>query len=183
MNNGTQYIYASPGKNDELYTKREGVLPLLKFLEPFKNKIIWCPFDTVESEFVKIFKENGYDVAYSHIAYGQDFYTFEPENWDILISNPPFTNKRGIIERALSFKKPFALLLPITWLNDSAPAEVFKGRNFQILSFDRRMTFKNSQKGKRINFLSAYFCVDFLPEKFIFEDLYPSGQCKLNIET
>lgn len=181
MDNGTQYVHASKGKNDELYTKKEGVLPLLDFLKPFKEKIIWCPFDTEASEFVKVFTENGFNVVYSSIETGQDFFSYEPENWDILISNPPFTNKRGIIKRALSFKKPFALLLPITWLNDSAPAEEFKDRNFQILSFDKRMTFKNAPKGKQINFLAAYFCCDFLPKGFIFKKLYPSWQCKLNI--
>lgn len=183
MKNSTQYIHTSNGKNDERYTKKEGVLPLLEFLEPFKNKVIWCPFDTKNSEFVKIFRENGYNVINSSIEAGQDFYFYEPENWDILISNPPFTNKRGIVERALSFNKPFALLLPITWLNDSAPAQLFKDRNFQILSFDKRMTFKNSPAGKQINFLSAYFCVDFLPKQFIFENLYPSYQLGLNIKT
>jgi len=181
LNNGTKYIHTSKGKNNELYTKKEGVLPLLNFLKPFKEKIIWCPFDTESSEFVKEFTENGFNVIYSSIESGQDFYTYQPENWDVLISNPPFTNKRGIVERALSFNKPFALLLPITWLNDAAPAQVFKNRNFQILSFDRRMTFKNSPKGKQINFLAAYFCVDFLPKGFIFEELYPSKQVKLNL--
>lgn len=183
MINGTNYVHTSKGLNDERYTKKEGVLPLLKFLKPFKNKVVWCPFDTSESEFVKVFTENGFQVTYSHIDYGQDFFSYEPKNWDVLISNPPFTNKKGIVERALSFNKPFALLLPITWLNDAAPAQLFKDRNFQILSFDRRMTFKNSPKGKQINFLAAYFCVDFLPKHFIFENLYPTHQLGLQIKT
>lgn len=67
MDNGTQYVHTSKGKNDELYTKEEGVLPLLDFLKPFKEKIIWCPFDTETSEFVKVLKENEYEVIYSHI--------------------------------------------------------------------------------------------------------------------
>ena len=64
-------------------------------------------------------KENGFKVIYSHIEYGQDFLIYEPEKWDVLISNPPYKNKRVYWERALSLKKPFALLLPLNILSDS----------------------------------------------------------------
>ena len=84
------------GNNDECYTPQYAVLPLLEFLKPFKNKIIWCPFDKEESEFVKVFKSSGYNVVFSHIDDGQDFYKYEPEKWDLIVSNPPFTNKKAI---------------------------------------------------------------------------------------
>ena len=115
-------------------TPRYGVLPIVKYLP--KDKIIWCPFDKEDSEFVKVLTEQGYKVVYSHIENGQDFYTYEPEEWDILVSNPPFTNKRQIFERALSFSKPFALIMSNTWLNDSAPKQVFKDKQLQILFFE-----------------------------------------------
>ena len=55
MNKTTNdYIRTSKGKNDECYTYRYAVEPLLEFLEPYRNKTIWCPFDTEESEFVKV---------------------------------------------------------------------------------------------------------------------------------
>lgn len=88
------FMHTSTGKNDECWTERYAVEPLLKYLEPFRDKIIWCPFDTEESEFVKVFKENGYNVVFSHIWNGQDYFTYEPDKWDLLISNPPFTGKR-----------------------------------------------------------------------------------------
>lgn len=112
-----EHIHLSKGKNDECYTKRYAVEPLLPYLEQFRDKIIWCPFDKDDSEFVKVFQENGFNVVYSHIDYGQNFFLYEPDAWDVLISNPPFTNKTQIFERALSFKKPFALLMSILWLN------------------------------------------------------------------
>ena len=52
-----EFLYALNGKKDECYTYRYGVEPLLEFLPPYNNKIIWCPFDTEESEFVKVFKD------------------------------------------------------------------------------------------------------------------------------
>ncbi len=62
-----EYVHNSKGKNDECYTKRYAVEPLLKFLEPFRDKIIWCPFDKEDSEFVKVFQEHGFHVVFSHI--------------------------------------------------------------------------------------------------------------------
>lgn len=177
-----EHLRKSKGKNDECYTPRYGVEPLLEFLEPYKNKIIWCPFDDENSEFVKVFKEEGYQVVYSHIKYGQNYYTYEPDNWDVMISNPPFTNKAEIFKRALSFNKPFALLMTITWLNDATPAKVFKNKELQILSFNERMEFKNRNQKKQISFLSAYFCFNFLPKNFLFRSFENRNQMKLPIQ-
>ena len=60
------------------------------------------------------------------------------------MSNPPFTNKRQIFERALSFGKPFALIMSNTWLNDSAPKKLFMEKDLQLLMFDRRIKFINN---------------------------------------
>ena len=120
----SQKVLYSSGKNDECYTPAYGVAPIIKYIPP--KATVWCPFDTNESEFVKQINENGNKVIASHIDNGQDFYGYEPsERWDVMISNPPFTNKRKIFERALSFNKPFALMFPLTWLNDAAPKQIF----------------------------------------------------------
>lgn len=178
--NNINYIHTTPGKNDECYTERYAVEPLLEFLEPFKDSIIWCPFDKEESEFVKVFKENGFKVVYSHIDEGKNFFNYEPEEWDIMISNPPFTNKREIFERALSFGKPFALIMTLTWLNDRTPMKIFKNRNFQLLMFEDRMNFKGqANKAKQISFSSAYFCCDFLPQQILIRDFKNQNQMKL----
>lgn len=163
-------ILYSQGNNDECYTPKYGVIPILEFLP--KNKIVWCPFDTEGSQYVKTLKENGYNVVYSHINNGKDFYKYEPDNWDILVSNPPFTGKRKIVERALSFNKPFALLLPLTWLNDSAPKQLFKDKDLQLLMFDKRIKFINNGKiENKITFSSAYYCWNLLPKQIIMKEL------------
>ncbi len=65
--------------------------------------IVWCPFDKEESNFVKQLSKWAFiDVVFSHIDNGQDFFNYEPKEWDIIVSNPPFTNKRKYFERALS---------------------------------------------------------------------------------
>lgn len=180
-----EHLHTSSGANDECYTYSYAVEPLLEYLERFRGKIIWCPFDTEESEYVKVFKAHGHKVVYSHIEYGQDFYKYEPEEWDILITNPAFSNKTEMFKRVISFGKPFAILMNITYLNDGTAAKVFKDIDLQILSFDKRMEFKNQPVDKKINFLSAYFCSNFLPEdlgvnsKIVFSDFRNRNQLNL----
>ena len=38
--------------NDEFFTLEYAIKPLLKYLDGYKT--IWCPFDTAESNFVKM---------------------------------------------------------------------------------------------------------------------------------
>ena len=158
------------GGNDECYTPKSVVKIIQKYIP--KDKIIWCPFDKVESEFViELSKTN--KVIYSHIDNGQDFYTYEPaEHWDYIISNPPFTKKKEIFKRALSFNKPFGLIMTNTWLNDSAPKQLFKDKNFQLLFLIDRINFINSngEDMGRPPFSSSFFCYDLLPKDIIIED-------------
>lgn len=51
--------------NDEFYTPNYAIEPLLKYLKSDSN--IWCPFDTEESNFVKILSVN-HNVTCSHIT-------------------------------------------------------------------------------------------------------------------
>ena len=168
----SQAILYSVGKNDECLTPDYGVKPIIKYIP--KNAVVWCPFDTEESEFVKQIRSNGNKVIYSHISNGQDFYTWEPkERWDCIVSNPPFTAKRQIFERALSFNKPFALFMSNTWLNDAAPKQLFKEKDLQLLMFEQRMKFLNNGKVQnKITFSSSYFCYNFLPKQIIMESLF-----------
>jgi hypothetical protein len=160
----------SEGNNDECYTPDYGVAPILKYIP--EGVKVWCPFDTVDSEFVKqISKQN--EVVFTHIQYGQDFLTYEPSKWDVIVSNPPFTNKRKFFERALSFEKPFALIMTNTWLNDSAPKQLFKDKDLQLLMFDKRMKFHSpdGRPNDKITFSSSYYCWNFLPKQIIMEEL------------
>lgn len=163
--NSSKILYSSGG-NDECFTPEYAVEPIIKYIPT--GGIIWCPFDTKDSNFVKLLKQNGFNVVYSHISTGQDFYEYEPKQWDIIVSNPPFTNKRKIFERALSFNKPFALLMSNTWLNDSAPKQLFKDKDLQLLMFEQRIEFNNT---KKITFSSSYYCWNLLPKQIIMEKL------------
>lgn len=161
-------ILYSSGKNDECYTPAYAVTPIIKYIPD--DVVVWCPFDTKDSEFVKQISHT-HSVVHSHIDYGQDFFSYEPHYWDVIVSNPPFTNKRKFFERALSFNKPFALIMTNTWLNDAAPKQLFKDKDLQLLMFDKRMEFiqPNKEVTGKITFSSSYYCWNFLPKQIIME--------------
>ena len=163
-------VLYSGGNNDECYTPDYAVKPILEYIP--KDVTVWCPFDTEESEFVKqISKTN--PVTYSHLDKGQDFFQYQPSEWDIIISNPPFSNKKKFFQRALAFNKPFALIMTNTWLNDSTPKILFKDKDLQLLMFDKRMEFinPNGQVNNKITFSSSYYCWNFLPKQIIMKTL------------
>ena len=166
----TGKLMYSVGNNDECYTPDYGVKTILKYIP--EDATVWCPFDTIDSEFTKqISKQN--KVIATHISMGIDFFDFEPEYWDVMVSNPPFTNKRKYFERALSFVKPFALIMTNTWLNDSAPKQLFKDKDLQLLMFDKRMKFisPDGRDNDKITFSSSYYSYNILPKQIIIEEL------------
>ena len=144
MINSKKILY-SGGSNDECVTLDYAVKPIIKYLP--KDWVVWCPFDTEDSEFVKQIMANGNKVVHSHIFEGKDFYTYEPdEHWDCIMSN--------------------------TWLNDSAPKQLFKDKDLQLLMFDKRMRFMNNGEiQNKITFSSSYYCWNFLPKQIIMEEL------------
>lgn len=169
-------VYYANGGGDEQYTPRKTVEILLPYIKHLKGKTFWLPFDKEDSQFVQVLTENGYDVVYSHIEYGQDFFSYEPEHWDVLLSNPPYHNKRAYWERALSFGKPFALLLPVNILSDSIINVTMKGKEseFQLLVPSRRTRFYNAltgEVGKQPTFKAAYFGVGIFEQQLLLADL------------
>lgn len=175
MSKATQLWYANGG-GDEQYTPKRTVELLLPYIQHLKDKTIWCPFDREDSQFVYVLRENGFNVVFSHLDYGQDFFKYEPEHWDVIISNPPYRNKRSYWERCLSFRKPFALLLPINILSDSVINTTMKGREKELclLIPSKRTRFYNANTGKVGNlptFKAAYFGVGIFEQQLILADL------------
>lgn len=160
-------------KNDECFTPRYAIEPLLKYIKP--NSTIWCPFDKPYSNYVKVFTEAGHKVLASHIDDGQNFFSYQPSvDYDYIISNPPFSRKREVLQRLKALNKPYAILLPISLLNDNYNEVLDNQTEFMI--FDKRIEFlyhqqENAKKGL-INFKSVYFCKGFLGGANVFEKIY-----------
>ena len=160
-------VYYINGGGDEQYTPPKTVEILLPHIQHLKGKTIWLPFDREDSQFVKVLKANGFKVVYSHIDYGQDFFNYEPDKWDVIISNPPYTNKRAYWERCLAFVN--ATLAEREREREDAPA-----RELQLLIPSRRTKFYNAKTGKvggQPTFKAAYFGVDIFKRQIILAEL------------
>lgn len=105
-------VLANQNRSDEWYTPENVVRQMLDLFPPPKGGIILCPFDTADSNFVKVLQEN----CDNKIVYGiRDFMTRD-YRFDYLITNPPFSYKDRIIERCINTGKPCVLLLSLDTL-------------------------------------------------------------------
>lgn len=157
---------------DEIYTPRYAVTPIVKYLHKFKT--ILCPFDTDESEYVKVLKENGFNVIHSHKDDGLNFFHITEEfikynEIDCIVSNPPYSIKDDVLTYIYSLNIPFALLLPITALEGKARNRLYQKHGLEILVFDIRINFLKQSKNNYFN--TSYFCNGILPEQLVFEKL------------
>lgn len=163
--------YENCGGGDEQYTPYYAVEIIIPYIQHLKEKIFWCPCDTEESEFVKVLRENGFKVVHSHISTGQDFFEYEPEQFDVILTNPPYQNKRKFIERAESFKKPYAFFLPANIISDSVLNDIFGDMSqMTCLVPDKRTRFFNAEKkatGKQPTFKAIYIGKNFFEKQII----------------
>ena len=167
MNNGLN-------QNDEFYTPFYAIKPLLKYLKKYKT--IWCHFDTKESLFVKELTKAGHNVIYTHILNGQDFFEYEPENYDCIVSNPPYSLKSEVFDRLFSLNKPFAMLVGVVGIFESQKRfNMFKQNNFEIMYFNKRISYFRDYKDEKsmLNppFSSVYITKNILPKQIIFEKI------------
>ena len=172
------YLTAKTDKaSDEVFTPEYAVLPLIKYLTLFNPQAtIWCPFDLANSQYVKVFKKFGFKVIHSHIDEDKNFFFYEPdEHYDIIISNPPFSQKDNVLKRLYELDKPYAMLMPVPALQGQARFPYIKD-NLQYLGFDKRINYYTNQDltqvQKGVSFGSCYLCKKFLPKDLILEELH-----------
>lgn len=174
------YLTAKTNKeSDETYTPDYAVKPIIKYVKDYasrnwkENLVVWCPFDTEESYYVKLLRASGFTVVATHIDNDENFFYYEPEEYDIIVSNPPFSVKDDIIKRLYELNKPYAMLLPIPSLQGQKRFPYMK--DCQALIFDKRINYFKDMKTKEIqkgvSFGSFYLCRKFLPNDLIFEEL------------
>jgi hypothetical protein len=150
---------------DEYYTPKILSDVILPYVKP--GKIVWCPFDTANSEFVIGLTARGCKVIRGHIAEGKDFFKYEPKEYDCTISNPPFTRKLEVFERLYSLGKPFAMVMGLPILNYQEVGDFFLGRDLQLLIVDKKVSFD----GNTASFNNSYFCHKMLPKDLMFAHL------------
>lgn len=124
-------------RGDEYYTRREDAEIIADQLVGLPLKV-WCPFNDGDSVWVDVLTERGFDVVCTD---GDFFETEPPAGVQCIISNPPFSKKREIMERIRQLGIRFALILPFQWLNDGVPLEY----GHQVMFFRQRMHFNTPQ--------------------------------------
>ena len=145
-------------KNDEIETPIEALIPLLPYLP--KDQAIWemCPGSGV---MVQHFMDAEYTVGYI----GKDSLEYEPPwQWDIIVTNPPWSKKHLFLERCIKLGKPFALLLPVRTLGVRRCQKWLT--HMDVLFLKRRVDFTG---GGAPYEACAWFSRYLLPDRMVFE--------------
>ena len=156
--------------NDDYRTPRYLVSCLDTFIFDFMQRhninrklVVYCPFDTEESEYVRYFKENGAEVIHGDIKTGQDFFENPIPECDLVISNPPFSRKREIFSKLFAANVPFALLMNLQAMQYQEMGQLFfeeqqRTEAIQFIIPDKKVSFD----GHTAAFCSGYYCWKFV---------------------
>jgi hypothetical protein len=148
--------------SDECYTPRDAIEPLLEYLD--KKNIYYDCTSGISSKLIDTMTENGFNCKSSGDV---DFLTEEAiEDFDIIITNPPYSKKDKFIEKCYETGKPFALLLPVSSMQGIKRGAMFNKNGIEILVLNKRIDFTG--KGSP-HFGVAWFCWNILPEKLMFK--------------
>ena len=109
MKNNTHLQNAKNKKDDEFYTRFNDIESELDCYD-WSNKIIGCPADSEESEFVKFFKTRAKKVIYWQEIYDEEKY----KEVDVIVTNPPFSEYSKYLKLLKELNKPFYLVAPTT---------------------------------------------------------------------
>jgi len=167
--NSTLFNISKHNDSNEWYTLPALVEVVQPFIKP--NQVIWCPFDTSESAFVKVLSKTN-QVIYSHIKTGQDFFSYEPTtHYDVIVSNPPFSKRTDVYKRLYELGKPWAMVANYTGLFDAKCRwDLFAKNNIQLLIPKGRAQFIRGEDGKvgKAAYQSIYVCSNMLPKQIVF---------------
>jgi len=155
------------GSPDNFQTPKEAILPLLPYLK--KEWVIWesaCG----KGNLVEALRKEGFTVIGTDILTGHNFLEWQPEHFDCIVTNPPYSLKDEFLKRSYELKKPFALLLPLTALEGKVRQALYKKYDIQLILFDRRINFETPNKKDYGSwFASAWFVYGFnLPRQLNF---------------
>ena len=165
--------YIKKEKFDDIYTPEYAVKPLLKYIP--KNITVWECCDFGGSKITKLLKEHGCKVISTDKE--DDFFKYVPkEDFDMIITNPPYSLKDDFIRKCYEWNKPFCLLLPITALEGKVRGKMFREKGIEVLVFDSRVDF--TKKGNWFN--TSWFCYKVLPKQLIFEELIKEYKTEKN---
>lgn len=155
------------GRYDEIYTPSSAIEIILHYLN--KTKTYWECTDYGNSNITKVLKDNGFNVISTHLNTNFDFLKDKPDfEYDVIITNPPYSIKDKFIARAIELGKPFIYLLPLTALGGKNRHELYNQLNsFGICVLSRRINFLEQKTNNYFNTSWFFFNTDLKGIKFI----------------
>ena len=152
-------------KHDDYMTPKHAWEDIKEYIP--KNKI-WEAFygDGTSGNYLT---ELGFDVIHEPL----DFFTEPPEEYETIVSNPPFSKSKEIMKKLLEYDKPFIMIMPSSKINTVYFRE-WKDKGIQIIIPKKRINFKKLVDGKvpdnfksSCNFDCFYYCYKIGLEKDI----------------
>jgi len=134
-------------KIDDEYTTPKYAWENIKQFIPI-NSIIWEPF-YCDGKSGLYLEELGFKVVHKN----EDF--FDNDYGDIVISNPPFSLSKQILERLVKLNKPFILLMTTSKLNSQYLQRLLKD-HLQLIIPEKRIKFNKENKNPTFDCL--YYC-------------------------
>jgi len=140
-------------KNDEYMTPKSAWTDIKKFIP--RDKIIWEAFygDGTSGQYLR-------DMSLNVIHEDRDFFDTPPE-YDLIVSNPPFSKTRQVLVRLVELDKPFILIMPSNKINYKYFQDIFRDKGIQLIIPKRRIHFLAEKfKGKNSScyFDCFYYC-------------------------
>lgn len=134
--------------------------------------IIWEPANG-QGILSNALKVADFDIVTSDIQTGQNFFEYDPDNWDVLITNPPFSIKPAWLRRCYELCKPFALLMPVEFMGTAGAAKLFAEYGVEIMILTPRVDFKMPKEGwfSSAQFPVCWYCWNLLPKPLMFAEL------------
>lgn len=151
-----------PGAMDVCLTPEYGILPVLPYIKGMK---VWeCA--SGKGHLANRMRKNGNQVIETDIETGVDFLSDNcPEDFDVIITNPPFGLKYKFIERCYEIGKPFALLMPVETHGAESGQVYFEKHGIETIWLRPRISFSMPNKGwlaGGAQFPTAWFCYNLV---------------------
>ena len=155
--------------DNEFYTYKEDWEAISQYIP--KDKVVWEPFsNNDEFEGPQYLKS----ICKEVITGTGNFFECDIPKCDCIVSNPPFSIKKEILQRLKELDKPFILILPTLSLQTKYMKKIFGGDELQVIMPTAKMFFyKFNEDGTKhkidkLSYYCSYVCYKMnLPKDYL----------------